>query len=49
MTILYLKQNFNMHKNIFLYRHGVDNDIIDSFFKFIRKKLRNREDREKIA
>ena len=52
MTILYLKQNFNMQKNIFLYRHGVDNDIIDNFLKFIRKncatektekKMRNRE------
>ena len=43
-----------MQKNICLYRHGVDNDIIDSFLKFIRKncvtektekKMRNRENR----
>ena len=40
-----------MQKNICLYRHGVDIDIIDSFVKFIRKncvtenenKMRNRE------
>ena len=32
-----------MQKNICLYRHGVDNDIIDVH----KKKLRNREDREK--
>ena len=40
-----------MQKNICLYRHGVDNDIIDSFLKFKRKncvtenekKMRNRE------
>ena len=45
-----------MQKNICLYRHGVDNDIIDSFLKFIRKncgtektekKLRNRENGRK--
>ena len=40
-----------MQKNIFLFRHDVDNDIIDSFLKFIRKncvtenekEMRNRE------
>ena len=45
-----------MQKNICLYRHGVDNDIIDSFLKFIRKncvtektekKMRNREFHDK--
>ena len=38
-----------MQKNICPYRHGVDNDIIHSFFEVHKKKLRNREDREKNA
>ena len=37
-----------MQKNICLYRYGVDNDIIDNFFEVHKKKLCNREDREKL-
>ena len=36
-----------MQKYICLYRQDVDNDIIDSCFEVNKKKLRNREDREK--
>ena len=37
-----------MQTNVCLYHHGVDNDIIQ-LFEVHKKKLRNREDREKIA